>query len=112
MHDLYKCEYSDIIVAIGPSISQEKYEVGGDVYEAFAKSQPENVSQIFKKDLGSGKYFPDLWLANRLQALKLGVREDNIEISGICTFSNPNEFFSARYFKNKTGRFAAGIAIQ
>jgi polyphenol oxidase len=41
-----------------------------------------------------------------------GVLEKNIEVAGICTYSNSDQFFSARKSKNNTGRFAAGIMLK
>lgn len=111
MQTEFGCKMENIQIGIGPSISQEKYEVGEEVYLQFKENSGNEADLIFKHDLKSNKYFPDLWLANRMQAMKMGVLEQNIEIAGICTFSNPEEFFSARYFKNKTGRFAAGIVL-
>ena len=111
MHAIYGCKYSDLLVGIGPSISQEKYEVGEEVFLKFKEKIGADADLIFKHDKPSNKYFPDLWLANKMQAMKMGVLEKNIEIAGICTYSNPEEFFSARYFKIKTGRFAAGIVL-
>lgn len=107
----FGCRMQDVKIGIGPSISQDKYEVGVEVYEQFKTNFGTDVERIFKHHVDSGKYFPDLWMANKMQAMKMGVREKNIEISEICTFSNPNDFFSARFFKNQTGRFAAGIMI-
>ncbi len=111
MHVIYGSQFADLIVAIGPSISQAKYEVGEEVYLKFKEAFGQEIEPIFKHDKTTNKYFPDLWLANKMQALKLGVLEKNIEIAEICTYSNPDEFFSARYFQNKTGRFAAGIVL-
>ena len=106
----FGCRMQDVKIGIGPSISQDKYEVGKEVYNLF-KSNFGAADLIFKYNAETAKYFPDLWLANKMQAMQLGVKESNIEIAEICTFSNPNEFFSARFFKNQTGRFAAGILI-
>jgi polyphenol oxidase len=112
MEGIFGCNMSDVILGIGPSISQEKYEVGEEVYLKFKENFGNEAETIFKQNSETGKYFPDLWLANQMQALKMGVSEANIEISRICTFTNHEEFFSARYFKNKTGRLAAGIMIK
>jgi copper oxidase (laccase) domain-containing protein len=54
----------------------------------------------------------DLWAANKTWLLNHGVPEKNIEISGLCTFKNNHQFFSARYTKNKTGRFASCIVMK
>ena len=112
MRDKYGSKPEDIILSIGPSISQEKYEVGEDVYHSFLKSQGDVTKKYFKHDNISAKYFPDLWEANKDQGLMFGLKEQNIELAGICTYSNPDKFYSARHSKNKTGRFAAGIMLK
>lgn len=111
LSDAYGSKPEDIILAIGPSISQEKYEVGEDVYNSFVEQQGEKSKRLFQHNAVTDKYFPDLWEANKAQAIDFGLKEENIEVAGICTFSNPDKFYSARYFKNKTGRFAAGIML-
>lgn len=111
MKSEYGCKMENLHIGIGPSISQAKYEVGEEVYLQFKELFGADADLIFEYRPTSNKYFPDLWLANKMQAIKMGVVESNIENAAICTYSNPEEFFSARYFKNKTGRFAAGIVL-
>ena len=112
MKDQFGCNPKDVILSIGPSISQEKYEVGEEVYLSFLDQQGDESKRYFVHDQASNKYFPNLWEANKDQGIRFGLKEQNIEISGICTYSNHNQFYSARYFKNKTGRFAAGIMLK
>ncbi|MBC7388208.1 MAG: peptidoglycan editing factor PgeF [Opitutaceae bacterium] len=112
MADNFGSQPEDIILSVGPSISQEKYEVGEDVYQSFLELQGDGSKKYFKHNKITDKYFPDLWEANKDQGLNFGLKENNIEVAGICTFSNPDKFYSARYFKNKTGRFAAGIMLK
>jgi len=50
------------------------------------------------------KYYLDLSAANRLQALSMGVREENLWTSPDCTFSNPEIYCSYRFTKGHTGR--------
>jgi YfiH family protein len=112
MKATFGCGMENVWVGIGPSISQEKYEVGEEVFVQFQKSRPLEASLIFKHDPQKNKFYPNLWLANELQAIAIGVPKHQIEVAGICTYSNPNNFFSARYFQNKTGRFAAGVMLE
>jgi len=44
-------------------------------------------------------------------ALRAGVPEERIEISGWCTASHPELFFSHRRDKGKSGRLLAGIVL-
>jgi polyphenol oxidase len=101
---------SDLIACIGPSISPDVYEVGYDVIREV--EQAFGINEKLLIDVGKdGKRFLDLWEANKLQLINTGVKEKNIEISGICTYKNSDLFFSARKSKNNTGRFAAGIVL-
>jgi hypothetical protein len=97
---------SDLCAGIGPSISPEVYEVGEEVWKQF--------DPIFYKATNPSK--PDkrwlnLWSANTEQLIKAGVPIDQIEVAGICTFSDSDHFYSARRDGLKTGRMATGIML-
>jgi YfiH family protein len=109
MHEKFNCNYDNLIVGIGPSISPAVYEVGFDVINEF-KQAFTNYNEILTP-INEQKALLNLWKANEIQLLELGVKKENIEISEICTFSNPDIFFSARKTKGKTGRFASGIML-
>lgn len=100
----------NILAGIGPSICAEEYEVGGEVIEAFEKTFPNQPLLITSRQ--DDKAHVDLWLANKAWLLNQGVPENNIEISGLCTYKNHETFYSARYYKNKTGRFASCIMMK
>jgi YfiH family protein len=107
MHASFGTKGEDLIAGIGPSVSQESYEVGTEVVE--------EVILAFGKDSGllipqpNEKAKLDLWKANKIQLQQFGVPETQIEVSNLCTVLNNNNFFSAR--KGDTGRFAAGIML-
>lgn len=48
------------------------------------------MNQIARKE---AKWHIDLWEANRQQLLAYGVKPEHIEISGICTYHNNDDFF-------------------
>ncbi|NEW83431.1 MAG: peptidoglycan editing factor PgeF [Mariniphaga sp.] len=98
---------ADLIAGIGPSISPEVYEVGEEVWKQFA---PEfcKTTHPSKAD----KRLLDLWSANYHQLIKAGVPSGQIEVARICTYSNPDQFFSARRDGLKTGRMATGIMLR
>ncbi len=98
---------SDLWAGIGPSISPEIYEVGEEVWSQFAHEFYQSTNP-FKKD----KRLLDLWKANCNQLTSLGVPDNQIEVAGICTMSNPELFFSARRDGAKTGRMATGIWLR
>ncbi len=105
----YKTNPTDLIVAIGPSISVDVYKVGLEVVEAFKKENFE-IEKIFQKK--SDKYHLDLWTANKIILLEAGVQLENIEISEHCTYSEHERFFSARRLGIKSGRITNGIMIK
>lgn len=109
MHDEFNCNYEDLVVGIGPSISPQVYEVGLDVINEF-KQAFANYEQILSP-ISDEKSLLNLWKANEIQLTELGVKSENIQISGICTFSDSENFYSARKSKGKTGRFASGIML-
>ena len=97
----------DLIAGIGPSVSQESYEVGQEVMHEVSNAFGSESGLMIPQSNNKAKL--DLWKANKLQLLEFGVRESNIEISDLCTIKNNNHFFSAR--KGDAGRFAAGIVL-
>ncbi len=93
---------------IGPGISLAAFEVGDEVYDAFsAATFP--MSRIAERF--SEKWHIDLWEANRLQLLSCGLRPENIHLSGVCTYSSHEEFFSARRLGISSGRIFNGIML-
>lgn len=107
MNRRYNSQGKDIIACIGPSISWEAFEVGDEVYQAFYDARFD-MNLIARK---KAKWHIDLWEANRQQLLAYGVKPENIEVSGICTYNNNDDFFSARRQGIRSGRILSGILI-
>jgi YfiH family protein len=103
MNKHFDCKPSDIVAGIGPSISAQCYEVGDEVAIYFS----ENAKSLQT----NGKSCIDLWKENQNQLLQAGLSKDNITISALCTYSNPDLFYSARRDGIKTGRMASFISI-
>ena len=75
-------DVSDLIAYVGPSIDQEHYEVGSEVYEAFEAIGNRDCYFKAKGD----KYILDMIQAN-IEVLKLaGVKIENIDFSTESTF--------------------------
>lgn len=110
MRALYNTGGKDIIACIGPGISLSAFEVGDEVYEAFRENgfRMEYISE-WKPE--THKYHIDLWAANRLQLQEFGVPSVQIETAGICTFTQHEDFFSARRLGIKSGRMLSGIMM-
>jgi len=96
-----------ILVAIGPSIRQCCYEVDGEVISAVSRATGNGDYYLTRGE----KFRLDLAAANQLQAVSMGVDEDNVWISDGCTFCNPEKFFSYRFGKGSAGRQAGFIGI-
>ena len=112
----YGTEASETVAIIGPGISLRNFEVGQEVYDAFAAAgfEMQDIAQRFpcKADPGKEKWHIDLPLCNKLQLTRSGVREQNIVCSGICTYDNADDFFSARRLGIDSGRIYTGIMIK
>jgi len=108
MCDEYGCEPADILACIGPSIGPDHYEVGADVILQVMQKFGGDSEQLLESH--NGKIHFDLWKANEFLLKQAGVNQ--IEIAGVCTACNTNDWFSHRAEKGKTGRFGALIALQ
>lgn len=108
LNSRYGSQGKDITVCIGPGISCEAFEVGDEVYQAFYEAGFD-MHQIARRE---AKWHIDLWETNRLQLLAAGVKPENIEVSGICTYYNNDDFFSARRQGIHSGRILSGILIK
>ena len=112
----YGTEASDIVAVVGPGISLARFEVGQEVYDAFATAGFEmgDIAKRFpcKADTQTEKWHIDLPLCNKLQLMHAGVKEQNILCSSICTYDNADDFFSARRLGINSGRIYTGIMIK
>jgi polyphenol oxidase len=104
MNQLFGSQPEDVLVCIGPSISQENYEVGDDVAGQFRSGS--------RRKAGAGKTCIDLWKENKDQYIDMGVAIENIEIAGLCTFKETDKFYSARRETINTGRMGSFIALK
>ena len=93
---------------IGPGISLKNFEVGDEVYEAFSDAGYP-MEQISRKEQ---KWHIDLWACCRLQLEATGIKAENIEESGICTYDEVEDYFSARRLGIASGRILTGIVLK
>ena len=108
MKSHYGSKPENIIAGIGPSISADHYEIGPDVILKVQESFGADEERLLERR--NGRVYLDLWMANYIQLQKVGV--EKIEVSGLCTACHPEDWFSHRVEKGKTGRFGALIGIQ
>lgn len=106
----YGARLEHIQVAIGMGIRQIHYQVGSEVVAAFAEAGfPET---IYYADTEAGRFRLDIAAANMVDLLEVGIPRAHIWDSGLCTFSDPMNFFSYRRDKGQTGRHWALIKLQ
>lgn len=111
MKDSYGTDPSELICAIGPAISKCCYEVDESCCQRFKAMDDLNTEAfIFPKD--GGKYMLDLLEVNRQILIKLGVKNENITISDLCTCCNSELLWSHRATKGKRGGMAAFMCLR
>lgn len=95
----------NILAGIAPSIGKCCYEVDWNVAQYF-----EQIPNAYNKK--ANKYKLDLPYVNKLQLLKAGLKEKNIEMSHICTACNVEHYFSYRKENGCSGRFMSMIGLK
>lgn len=103
----FHCKPEDIVAGIAPSISPEYFEVGDEVFDAFAQAGFD-MDEISFRNADTGKYHIDLWEANRVQLVESGILINNIKLSNLCTYRESELFFSARRQTIHSGRMITG----
>lgn len=106
----YNCDIKNIKVFINPSIGQCHFEVDKDVYIEFKNNFKEfNIDDyVLTKN---SKYYIDSEMLNKDYLILIGIEENNIEISNICTVCNGDIIHSYRYDKDISGRNLAIISL-
>ena len=104
----YGTDPASILAGIGPSICQDCYPVGPEVYRAFKATLGEQAWRYFIQN--DDNLLLDLWQANVDSLKKAGVRQ--IENAGVCTACMLEDWYSHRGENGKTGRFAVLMRIE
>lgn len=101
----------DIHAAIGPSIGACCFQVGYEVVEA-AQALVGPCPGLWHPQAGhEGKYLLDLRGVNRLRLIQLGLRPENISVSGECTMCMSGKYWSHRKTMGRRGVQAALIVL-
>ena len=102
---------ADLIAAVGPSISAERYEVGQDVHGRFVAAgfPAEDIERWFRPGARPGRWWFDGARSARDQLEAAGVQDGSIHLSGLCTATYPDLFCSYRRDGKGAGRIAAAI---
>ncbi len=106
--DTFSSNPEEIFAGIGPSIGPDHYEVGKNV----RNEVDDKLSDIRTKVLSTknGRMYFDLWKSNELLLRQSGVK--NIEVAGICTACNLDEWYSYRIEGQKSGRFGVFMSLK
>ena len=103
----YGTRPSQLKAQIGPGISLQSFEVGNEVYEAFATAGFD-MDTISRRE---AKWHIDLPECNRQQLIAAGVSPAAISLCGVCTYQQSDRYFSARKLGIASGRIFTGIML-
>lgn len=112
----YGTRPEQLLAQIGPGISMQSFEVGDEVYETFRNAGFDMLPISRRYPVANSpqteKWHIDLPACNRLQLLEAGVVSAAVSVSPICTFVNPDTFFSARRLGIQSGRIFTAIMLR
>lgn len=111
MRQALEARVADLVVAIGPSISAARYEVGDEVRETFEQAgfNGDQLARWFLPGTRPGHWQFDGWASAREQLEDAGVPGQQIHASNLCTASDPARLCSYRRDGTRAGRMAAAI---
>lgn len=101
---------SELLVWMGPAISQHHFEVGAEVRRAFvaaaSSSEQPATESAFRAGDRPGHYFADLYQLARIRLAALGITQ--VYGGDFCSYAEKERFFSYRR-DGETGRMATLI---
>lgn len=100
----------DILAGIGPSVGVHHYQVGENVITAANDAFGSDAKSLLPEYNGHIHF--DLWQANRLTLEQCGVQPANVQVAGVCTVCDVQDWFSHRAEQGCTGRFGALLALE
>ena len=112
MKEAFGTRPEDIIACIGPSICGDCYEVGEEVADEFADAFHEKYHDVILLKKQNGKYQLDLWKANEIVLKEAGIKGDNLAVTNICTYCNPQLLFSHRRTAERRGNLFAFLSLK
>ena len=103
----YKCNPSDIICCIGPTIRKCHFEVEQNVRDIFYSQFKGKINinkYITVKEDNQNRYYIDIVEINKEILLKLGLKDENIIDSKICSVCHEEKIHSHRAHGKNAGR--------
>ena len=104
----FKCAPEHMLVSMSPAIAPKSFAVGAEVYENLQKDPL--FSKIFKKKKAG--ITMNMWQGNKNLLMSCGVKQENIFINEMDTFTHKKMFFSYRRDGAETGRMMYLIGIK
>jgi polyphenol oxidase len=101
MASTYDSRPENLLVCIGPSLGPTRAE--------FVNYRDEFPSEWWKYQVAP--FYFDLWEISRQQLLECGIQDSHIEIARMCTYSQPELFYSYRRDK-VTGRHPTLVMLR
>jgi YfiH family protein len=102
LRENFNCNPHNLIVYVGPSISQKNYEVGKEFQNIF------DIKYLLPQN---GKFKLDVKQANYDMLVNFGIPESQIEVSNLCSFQE-EYLHSYRRDGLKSGRAFGIIALK
>lgn len=112
MKEAFGSRPEDIIACVGPSICKDCYEVGAEVAEEFFGAFDETYHNVILLKNPDGKYQLDLWKANEIVLTEAGIKKENLAVTNICTYCNPDLLFSHRRSAERRGNLCAFLSLK
>lgn len=109
MEEEYGSDPADLHAFIGPGICKDCFETGPEVRAQFLEHWP--YIDEFAEPRGE-KFYLDLKGIVRRQLTDAGLEPDNIEVTGHCTYHEPELFCSYRREGGTYMRMGAGLCLK
>jgi hypothetical protein len=105
--EVYESNVEDIYLSVGPGVCQTCYQVSTDLIEKFKlKFKDESLYG------GEDQRYLDLKGIHAYQGRQLGILEEKIHLSNLCTACNESLFYSHRRSSEKRGGHIAVIMME
>lgn len=110
----FSSNVEDIIVCIGPSIMGCCFEVDKDVVDMFNNNFTDIEKFIRLGEIKDGiqKYYIDTVEINKRELINLGILEENIYLSNVCTKCSSDTYYSYRVDGQDSGRNVTLISMK
>lgn len=110
----FSSNVEDIIVCIGPSIMGCCFEVDKDVVDMFNNNftDIEEFIRLGEIKEGKQKYYIDTVGINKRELINLGILEENIYLSNVCTKCSSDTYYSYRVDGQDSGRNVTLISMK